>query len=133
MVVKPSLRYSLLLLLLHLAAATVVYWTALPLMARLAIMLLILLNLAYYLARDVLLILPGSWREIVLNRDGVSLVTRGGVTLPGQVDGKTVVSPLLVVLRVRVDGGRLPVSRVIFPDALGAEAFRAFCVRLKFT
>lgn len=132
MAVKPSLRFALLLLLLHITAAGVVYMTAMPLGYRLAAILLILLSLIYYLLRDVLLLSAGSWREISLNQDGISLITRNGSKLFGQVTNKTVVSPLLVVLRVRTEGRQLLVSRVIFPDALGADAFREFCVRLKF-
>lgn len=132
MAVKPSLRFAVLLLLLHITAAAVVYMTAMPLMARVLTILLILLNLIYYLVRDVLLLLPDSWREISLNQEGVSLVTRGGSKFLGQVVNKTVVSPLLIVLRVRLEDRHRLVSRVIFPDALGAGAFRELCVRLKF-
>ena len=132
MPIKPSLRFAILLLLLHITTATVVYLTAMPLMARLGAILLILLSLGFYLMRDVLLLSAGSWREISLNQDGVSLVTRGGSKLLGQVANNTVVSPLLILLRVRLEDRRLLVSRVIFPDALGAGTFRELCVRLKF-
>jgi len=64
MAIKPSPRLALLLLLFHAIAATAVYATAMPPAARLAILILVLLSLIYYLARDVLLMLPGSWREI---------------------------------------------------------------------
>jgi len=133
MVVRPSLRFALLLLLLHLTTAVVVYLMAMPSMAKLAIIALIFLSLAYYLVRDVLLLSSDSWREILFNQDGVLLVTRSDVKLTGQIFNKTFVSPLLIVLRVRVEGRRLLVSRVIFPDALGAGAFRELCVRLKFS
>jgi len=132
MAIKPSLRFAMLLLLLHITAVVVVYMTAIPLVVRLAAILLILLSLIYYLVRDALLLMHGSWHEIALNQDGVSLVTRSGSKLFGQVANKTVVSPFLIVLRVRLEGRRLLISRVIFPDALGAGAFRELCVRLKF-
>lgn len=94
--------------------------------------MLILLSLSYYLARDAFLIFPDSWREISLDQSGVSVITRNGSKLMGWVAGKTIVSPYFVLLRVRSEGRYRPVSRVIFPDAMGGDAFRELRVRLKF-
>lgn len=133
MAIKPSPRLALLLLLFHAIAATAVYATAMPPAAKLAILMLVLLSLIYYLARDVLLMLPGSWREIAFDQGSVSLVTKDGSVVSGQVSGKTTVSPYFAVLRIRPEGHRLPVSRTIFPDALDIGEFRELCVRLRFT
>ncbi len=122
----------MLLLLFHAIVATVVSMTVMPPAARLAILMLILLSLIYYLARDVLLLFPDSWREIAFDQGGVSVVTRDGSSLFGQVANNTTVSPYFAVLRVRVEGYRLPVFRTIFPDALDAGAFRELSVRLRF-
>ncbi|MDO8813728.1 MAG: hypothetical protein Q7J38_17115 [Gallionella sp.] len=122
----------MLLLLFHLIAAMVVYATAMPLVGRLAVILIVLLSLFYYLARDVLLILPGSWCDIALDKSNTSVVFRDGANYHGKIGNKTIVSPHFVVLRIRFDNHRLPVSRVIFPDALGTGAFRDLCVRLKY-
>lgn len=130
--VKPSLRFAVLLLVLHMIAATVVYATAMPLPVKLVILLLISLSLFYYLARDVLLLFPDSWREISLDQNGVSVIARDGSGFLGQVANQTIVSPYFVVLCVRLEGHRLLASRVIFPDAMSAGAFREFCVHLKF-
>ena len=132
MAIKPSPRLALLLLLFHAIAATAVYATAMPPAARLAILVLVLLSLIYYLARDVLLLFPGSWREISFDQGGVSLVTRDGSVFSGQVSGNTTVNPYFALLRIRPEGHRLPVSRTIFPDALDAGAFRELSVLLKF-
>ncbi len=178
MVIRPSRRFTVILLLSHAAAAAAVSVTAMPPLARLAMILMISLSLSYYLARDVLLLLPGSWREISFEnhphpsllpegegtiasspasritsdlaalppgrmasgfnrglRRGlghVSVVVREGSGFSGQVANRTVVSPCFVMLRIRRDEHRLPVSRVIFPDALGADEFRDLCVHLKF-
>ncbi len=132
MAIKFSRRFCMLLLLLHTMAATVVYVTAMPLESRLAMLLLISLSLIYYLARDVFLLLPDSWCEISLDQGGVAVVTRDGSKLFGQFVDETTASSYLVVLRVKLEGRHLPASRVIFPDALGAGAFREFCVRLRF-
>ena len=123
----------MLLLLFHAIVATVVSMTAMPPAARLAMLMLILLSLIYYLARDVLLLFPDSWREIAFDQGGVSVVTRDGSSLFGQVANNTTVSPYFAVLRVRVEGYRLPVFRTIFPDALGTGAFRELSVHLRFS
>jgi len=132
MAIKPSSRLIVLLLLSHAMVAIVVSVTVMPLAARLAILLLILLSLIYYLARDALLLFPGSWREILFDQGRVSVVTRDGSGFSGQVAGKTTVSPYFIVLRVRLEGRRLPVFRTIFPDALDAGEFRELSVYLKF-
>ncbi|MDH4234280.1 MAG: hypothetical protein OEV15_03985 [Gallionella sp.] len=132
MVIKPSLRFAMLLLLSHVVVAAVVCVTAIPLAARLALLILILLSLFYYLARDVLLLFKDSWREISFDQGGVSVFTRGGTGFSGKFASKTTTSPYFIVLCIRVEGCRLPVFRTIFPDALDAGAFRELCVRLKF-
>jgi toxin CptA len=130
--VKPSLRFAMSLLLLHMMAAAVVYATAIPWPARLAMLMLIILSLVYYLARDVLLLLRDSWRDISLDQNNVTIVTRDGTNFLGQVANRTFVSPYFVVLCVKLEGQRLLVSRVIFPDAISTGAFRELCVHLKF-
>jgi hypothetical protein len=130
--VRPSLRFALLLLLLHLAAASVVVATAIPVPAKLPLLLLAVFSLAYFLLRDVLLLLPGSWLEISLNQHEVSVVTRIGSGFLGRVANQTVVSPYFVVLRVLPQGHHRPVFRVIFPDSMLPGAFRELCVHLKF-
>lgn len=132
MAINPSPRFAMLLSLFHAIVATAVYANAMPLAARLVISLLIFMSLLYYLARDALLLLPDSWCDIALSQDSVSVISRSGSELSGQVANKTIVSPHFVVLRIKSDNHLLPVSRVIFPDALGTDAFRDLCVRLKF-
>lgn len=133
MAIKPSPRLVLLLLLSHAMVAAVVYVTVMPPAARLAMLILILLSLFYYLARDALLLFPDSWHEISFDQGRVSVVTRDGSGFSGQIASKTVVNPYFVVLRIRPEGRRLPVSRTIFPDALGTGEFRELCVRLRFS
>lgn len=132
MAIRPSLRFAMLLLLFHLIVAIVVYLTAIPSPAKLVILSVILLSLFYYLARDALLLLPNSWREILLDQNGVSIATRNGLSVQGRVANKTVVNPFFVLLRIRLEGRRVPVSLVIFPDALDAGLFRGLCVQLRF-
>ena len=130
--VKPSPRFAVLLLLSHMMAVFAVYATAMPWLGKLAAFMLIILSLTYYLARDVLLLLRDSWRDITLNQKDVSVVTRGGTSFFGQISNETFVSPYFVVLCLKQERRRMLVCRVIFPDAMSTGAFRELCVHLKF-
>ena len=130
--VNFSLRFALLLLALHMMAAAVVFATALPWLAKLAMLILVISSLAYYLARDALLLFPGSWRDISLDRKNVSVVTNDGTVLTGHVAERTFVSPYFVVLCVMPEDRRMTFSRMIFPDAVSARAFREVCVHLRY-
>jgi toxin CptA len=130
--VKSSLRFALSLLALHMMATAVVCVTALPWPAKFVMLMLIILSLAYYLARDVLLLLQDSWRYISLDGKDMSVVTSRGTIITGHVANSTFVSPYFVILCVKPEGQRLPVSRVIFPDAISTRAFREVCVHLRF-
>ena len=122
----------MLLFLSHVLAVVAVYATMMPPAATLALLVLILLSLFYCLARDALLLLPGSWCEISFDQYHVSVVTRGGSGFSGEVTNGTAVSPYFAVLHVRREGHRLPVYRVIFPDALGEDEFRKLRVCLRY-
>lgn len=132
MALKPSPSLAILLLLSHLLVAGAVFLTALPLPPKLALILLVVLSLVYYLARDVLLLLPHSWREVSPGTGGVSVALRDGSRFTGQVFGNTVVSPYFIVLGIGLEDRCLPVFRVVFPDAVGRDGFRELCVRLRF-
>lgn len=132
MAIKPSPRFAALLLLFHALVAVVVRATDMPAAARLAMFLLVLLSLSYYLARDVLLLHPDSWCEVTLGQEGVTITTRCGSGFTGRIASNTSVTPHFIVLRVGMAGRWLVPSRVIFPDAMDDGAFRELCVRLKF-
>ena len=131
--VKHSLRLALSLLVLHMIAAAVILVTALPWPAKLATLVLIILSLAYYLARDVLLLLGDSWRDISFGQKDVSVVTRDGTAFRGHVANMTFVCTCFVVLCLKPEGKRTLVSRMIFPDAISAGAFREVCVHLRYS
>jgi toxin CptA len=133
MIIKPSLRFAIGLSLFHAIVAAALYVTAMPLMSRLALIFFVCLSLFYYLAHDALLLSSDSWRDIALDQGRVSVTLKNGSGLTGQVASKTFVSPYFILLCVKPDRCRFPVSGVIFPDALNADAFRDLCVRLKFS
>ena len=132
MAIKPSLRFALLLLLFHAIVASVIFATVMPLVARLSMVMLILLSLLYYLARDALLLLPDSWSEFTFDQGRGSVITRNGSAFSGEFAGRTIVSSYVAVLSVRREGRRKPVSRAILPDALDTGEFRKLCVHLRF-
>lgn len=117
---------------MYMLASVAIYAADMPVAYKLALFFLISPSLLYYLARDVLLRLPSSWCEVALDKGGVAVVTRAGEKLFGQIEGKSIASAFLIVLRVKVEGYRLPIARVIFPDAMSGEDYRELCIRLKF-
>lgn len=131
MEIKPSVFLAALLSLFHGLAAAVVYVTDMPMAAKLALLPMIALDLAYYMARDVMRLLPYSWRNISLDENGVVISTRDGSSLAGTVMKGVFVSPYFIVLRVSLPGHRLASARVIFSDALSADKFRELCVHLR--
>lgn len=133
MALKSSLRLSMLLVTVHMIAACVVAETLIPVSTRVATIILIFVSLSYHLARDALLLLPDSWREISYQQGRLSVVSQGGMHLSGPLAGRAAVTPHFLVIGVRPEGCRLPVFRLIFPDSLDAGTFRELCVRLKFS
>jgi hypothetical protein len=131
MAINFSARFAMMLLALHIIAAMLVYLTVMAPEVQLAMLLLVLLSLIYYLARDVFFILPDSWHEISFDRDGL-VVSRHGSNFLGRVANESTVCPYFIVLRVKLEGHYLTDSRVIFPDALSEGVFREICVRMKF-
>jgi hypothetical protein len=133
MAIKPSPRFATLLLLFHALVALVVFLTGVSTAVKSVMFLLVLLSLSYYLARDVLLLLPDSWCDVSLGQEGDATVTmRCGHGFTGRIANNTAVSPHFIVLRVGVEGRWPAPSRVIFPDAMSDGAFRELCVRLKY-
>jgi len=132
MAIKFSLRFFMILLLLHMMGAILVSVVVMALAVKMAMLLLVLLSLFYYLARDVFLLLPYSWREISLDQGDAVIATRRGSKLSGRIANRTTVSPYFIVLSIKFEGFYWLHSRVIFPDALNVGAFREICVRLKY-
>ena len=93
----------------------------------------VLVSLAFHLARDAFLMLSASWCSLSVGEGGAAtIVARDGSVLTGQVAGGSVITPWFVVLRIRPEGKRRSVARVLFPDALERDAFRELCVRLRY-
>ena len=132
MTIKFSPRLGLLLLFMHATAALVVSVTEVPLIFKVATILMVAFSLVYYLARDVLMFLPVSWHEILLEQKGVKVVARDKSSFRAKVANSTIVNPYCIVFRVGLDVRHLLVSRVIFPDSMSPGEFRELCIGLKF-
>lgn len=109
-----------------------VYVAPLMLPIRLALFMSVLASLSFHLARDAFLMLPTSWRRLSLQDGVATILMRNGPVLSGQVARDSVVTPLFVILRIKPDGKRWSIARVIFPDAMEQDAFRELCVRLRY-
>lgn len=132
MTIRFSPRLGLLLLFLHVTAALIVSVTAVPLIFKVAAILIVASSLAYYLARDVFMFFPASWYEILLEQNGVKVSTRDRSSFRAMVASSTIVNPYCIVLRVGLGSRHSLVSRVIFPDSLDPGGFRKLCIGLKF-
>lgn len=128
-VIKPSRYFVSLLFALHALALVSLWFTNLPVPLQPGLSLLVLLSLLYHLDRQAG---KQSWQAFSLDKLRVVVATRNGEELAGSILKQTVVTPCVVLLCVKLDGRRLAVSRILFPDALQADAFRELRVRLRF-
>lgn len=117
-----------LLFAVHLLVMVTIVLTDLPAWARISMVLLIAASLMhqFYLHSK------QFWRSFTLDERRVTVTTADGRVLSGELAEQTVVIPYCVVLCARLDGARLIVCQVIFPDAMQKEAFRDLRVRLRF-
>lgn len=133
MSINFSPRFFLVLVSTHLIAAIIVYAAVVPFLFKLSAILLVVFSLVYYLARDVFILLPISWRAISLEQNGVTVTVRNGSSFPGKITDATIVTPYCIIIRIRLDRHYLLISRVIFPDSLSQGEFRDLSVGLRFS
>lgn len=125
---KPSGIYLVLLVVAHLSAALSVCLTNLHPWARVGLIFPVVLSLLYHL--NVHLRAQRGWRSFTLEKGHVSVITRGGDALYGELAPRTLVTPLCVVLCAK--NASKQVCQVIFCDAMDCDAFRELRVRLRF-
>ncbi len=99
--------------------------------AKIALAVLLVFSLVYYLRRDALLLLPASQVAIRLDGDHVVLSSLSGKQLSGQILRNSVVTPALTILNILPQGKHRSRSVVIFPDSMDKERFRELRVLLK--
>lgn len=99
--------------------------------AKAALAILLVFMLLYYLRRDAWLLLSSSHVAIRLQGNSITLISRGGGELSGQILCDSVVTPALTILNVLPQGKKSARSVLIFPDSLDKERFRELRVLLK--
>jgi len=100
-------------------------------LAQTALAVLVAGSLAYYLRRDAWLSLSAS--PVALRIDGINitLLTRAGSEVHGQILSDSVVTPVLTIVNVLTQGQKRTRSVVIFPDSMDTDRFRELRVLLK--
>jgi hypothetical protein len=130
--IKSSRRFVLLLSFAHLIVLPAIWSTDLLAWGRLGLSLLVLLGLSYRLSRHLSPSSKHSWSNFSLDKQHITVITCDGAELAGEISPQTMVTPYFVLLRVKLEGHRMPAFRVIFPDGLQGDAYREFCVRLRY-
>jgi toxin CptA len=130
--VAPSVMLASALSALHLAAAGLLWITPLPVLGKMLLTGAVAASLIYYMARDASLHAPHSIVALEV-RDGgsVSLQTRRGDWLEGELLGSSYVSPLLTIVNFRPNGCWVTRRVVLVPDNVDAEDFRHLRTRLR--
>ncbi|MDO8413714.1 MAG: hypothetical protein Q7S51_08005 [Gallionellaceae bacterium] len=128
---QPSWYLAILLLMAHGAVLFALYVLPLPTWAKIALTLLLLASLFFYVRRDARLSAPSSVITLALNGDDVVLTTRNGKPEAAQLLNHSMVSPWLTVLNSVPRGATCTRRIIIFPDSLDTESFRQLRVWLK--
>jgi toxin CptA len=127
----PSRVCSILLLSVYLLAILSILMLPILALAKAALALILVCSLVYCLYRDAWLLLSSSCVALHLDGNNIILATRSGGKLTGQVLRDSVVTPVLTVLNVSVQGMKSTRSVVVFPDSMDKERFRELRVLLK--
>jgi toxin CptA len=128
---KSSRYLMALLIAVHFVAIIALVPLALPVWARMGLMLVLVVNFSYLLRRDILLNLPSSCAGLSLEKDSMGIINRNGERLPCKVLNNSLVTPAITVINVLPQGARFARAAVILPDGLDAESFRQLRVWLK--
>lgn len=124
-ILHRSWFYTAVQILLHLLATTMLFWTDMAPAWRYFFVFLLCLSLFFSLRAS------RPWRSFFLDQDRIVVTLSDGKAVSGELSGRTLITPLCVVLRARLDGQLI--HQVIFKDAMPADAFRDLRVRLKFS
>lgn len=127
---RRSLRLSLLLPVLHLVAAAVLFAVPLDAPLRLALLVLVVLSLAYAIWVLALGRAPWSVRGATWSEDGWSLEFGNGQSREATLLPSTLLTRGLVILNFRVSRMRYH-SLVLTESVIGSELLRRLRARLR--
>lgn len=122
--VVPSTLLAAALGTTHFAAAALLWLVPLPAPAQAVLTLAIGASLVYLMARSALLHAPDSIVALEARNESVSLLTRGGDWLEGEVLDSSYVSPRLTIVSFRLRGRRRVRHVVLVPDNVDPREFR---------
>ncbi len=128
---QPSIYLTIVLVASHGAVLAVLVPLALPLWAKILLVLLVLVSLLYHLWHDAWLLALSSNKTLLLDGDMILLVARNGDRVTARILADSLVTPFLTVLNVLPQGKYLARSVIILPDSLDAESFRQLRVWLR--
>lgn len=128
---SPSRICSLVLFSAYSLAILIIFMLPFSGLAKTALAVLLVAALAYYLRRDAWLSLSASPVALRIEGINITLLTRAGSEVQGQILGDSVVTPVLTILNVLPQGKKRTRSVVIFPDSMDTERFRKLRVLLK--
>lgn len=129
--IHPSRICSALLLSVYSLTILTIFMLPIDVLAKAALAVLLVLSLVRCLRRDAWLLLSSSHVAIRVEENLITLITRGGSELTGQVMRDSVVTPALTILKVLLQGTKSARFVVIFPDSLDKERSRELRVLLK--
>ena len=128
---QPSYRLVAILSLAHLIAGGLLWSLALPLSVKMAVVVLLIASLIYYLRKDALLSANDAVIALQLKDDMFcELITRSGQSITCRIAGSTFVAPYLTVINLQPVGKFFMRSVVILPDSMQVEEFRQLRVWL---
>lgn len=128
---QPSRILSCLLVGMHLLAAVSLVSIELPLWSKLALGLVLVLNLTVQLRDQAMLTAATSCIGLAMAEDGVEILTRDNGRLQCSILRSTTVTPFLTVINLLPLDGRFSRSVIVVPDKTDAESFRQLRVWLK--
>lgn len=128
---NSSRIFTALLLLVHGITLSALLSLPVATWIKLLVAICLLCSLVYYLRREAWLFLSTSCVSLHLDGTEIVLFTRGGMELAGTLARDSFVSPLVVILNIKIQGAPFPRSVIIFPDAIATESFRELRVALR--
>jgi toxin CptA len=127
----PSLIFSTLLSCAYALALLIVLLMPLEVWIKVALAILLLFMLQYYLRYNGLLLASASIVAMYLEGGDIFLILKDGKALSGKILPDSLVTPLLTILNVQLNGNKEVRSVAVYPDSLDAERFRELRVLLR--
>jgi hypothetical protein len=127
----PSRACAALLIFAFSLSLLIIFLLPIPAFFMAVLAILLVCTLVYYLLRDAWLLLSSSHVAIRLEGRNITLLTRCGGELPGQILDDSLVTSFLTILNVLPQGKSRARSVLVFPDSMDPQRSRELRVLLK--